>query len=187
MTTWNKKKKCRVSPQSHIRGHEDPRRTTNELLVNLSLTARTLSRTHPPKIWECRSAIGQLFFFFFLQEREGLLSCSVSVALNAAAVRSRAPPRGAVNITSRYRGPTDPTLMNYTRTNTNTHARGRAGQGAAQCRRTTPQSRPELPGKSGWRSQREARESHLREELVVVVLQDAHFRLQLPDVVGGGI
>ena len=29
--------------------------------------------------------------------------------------------------------------------------------------------------------------AYLREELIVVVLQDPHFRLQLPDVVGGGI
>lgn len=28
---------------------------------------------------------------------------------------------------------------------------------------------------------------HLREKLIVVVLQDPHFSLQLPDVVGGGI
>lgn len=29
--------------------------------------------------------------------------------------------------------------------------------------------------------------SHLREELIVVVLKDPYFSLQLPDVVGGGI
>lgn len=29
--------------------------------------------------------------------------------------------------------------------------------------------------------------SHLREELIVIILQYPHLRLQLPDVVGGGI
>lgn len=31
------------------------------------------------------------------------------------------------------------------------------------------------------------REPHLREELIVIILQYPHFRLQLPDVVGGRI